>query len=121
MRHIAKNCPTRREKYKKRNNKRHHAHAVEYDEPPMKMIREKIEDYVLFSTFSGFVLPREETWLIDNGASKHMTCQRDILSSLTEKKFTRKLHLEMITSTLSKEWENPPTKLIQGQRTYFLS
>jgi hypothetical protein len=53
MGHIAKNCPARREEYKKRNNKRHHAHAVEDDEPPMKMIKEKIEDYVLFSALSG--------------------------------------------------------------------
>jgi hypothetical protein len=50
MGHIAKNCPARREEYKKRNNKRHHAHAVEDDEPPTKMIKEKIVDYVLFST-----------------------------------------------------------------------
>ena len=48
MGHIAKNCPARREEYKKRNNKRHHAHAVEYDDPPTKMIKEKIEDCVLF-------------------------------------------------------------------------
>jgi hypothetical protein len=47
MGHIAKNCPARREEYKKRNNKRHHAHAVKDDEPPTKMIKEKIEDYVL--------------------------------------------------------------------------
>jgi hypothetical protein len=36
MGYIAKNCPARREEYKKRN-KRHHAHAVE--EPPIKMIK----------------------------------------------------------------------------------
>ena len=60
--------------------------------------------------------PGEDTWLIDSGASKHMIGQRDILSSLTEKKFPQKVHLEMITSTLSKEWESPPTNLIQGHR-----
>jgi hypothetical protein len=64
-----------------------------------------------------------------------MTCQRDILSSLTEKNFPQKVTLgddyqypikgggestykldsgEMITNTLSKEGENPPTNLIQG-------
>jgi hypothetical protein len=51
------------------------------------MIKENIEDYVLFSALSGFVSPGEDTWLIDSGASKHMTGQRDILSSLTEKNF----------------------------------
>jgi hypothetical protein len=90
--------------------------VVEDDEPPTKMIKEKNEDYVLFSALSRSVSPGEDTLLIDSGASKHMTGQRDILSSLTEKNFPRKLHLEMITSTLSKEWESPPTNLIQGHR-----
>jgi hypothetical protein len=31
MGHIAKNCPARKEEYKKRNNKRHHDHVVEDD------------------------------------------------------------------------------------------
>jgi hypothetical protein len=57
MGHIAKNLPARREEYKKRNNKRHHAHAVENDEPPTKLTKEEIEDYVLFSALSGSVIP----------------------------------------------------------------
>jgi hypothetical protein len=72
MGHIAKNCPTRREEYKRRNNKIHHAHAAEDDEPPKKLTKEEIEDYVLFSTLSGYVTPGEDTWLIDSGAYKHM-------------------------------------------------
>ena len=43
MGHIARHCPARREEYK-RKNKRHHAHAVEYEEPPAKMLREQIKD-----------------------------------------------------------------------------
>jgi hypothetical protein len=93
MGHIAKNCLARREECKKRNNKRHHAHAVEDDEPPTKMIKEKIEDYVLFSALSRSVSPGEDTWLIDSGASKHMIGQRDILSSLTEKNYPQKVIL----------------------------
>jgi transposase InsO family protein len=89
---IARHCPARREEYK-RKNKRHHAHAVEYEEPPAKMIRERIEDYVLISTLSGSVSPGEDTWLIDSGASKHMTGQRDILSLFSEKKFSQKVTL----------------------------
>jgi hypothetical protein len=49
MGHIAKNYPSRREEYKKRNNKRHHAHAIEDDKPPTKLTKEEIESYVLFS------------------------------------------------------------------------
>jgi hypothetical protein len=73
MGHIAKNFPSRREEYNKRNKKRHHAHAIEYDEPPMKMIKENIEYYFLFSALSGSVLPGEDIGIIYSGASKHMT------------------------------------------------
>jgi hypothetical protein len=92
MGHIAKDCPAKREEYKKRN-KRHHAHIVEDEEPPSKMIKEQIEDYVLISALLRLVSPGEDTWLIDSGASKHMIGQRDILSSLTEKNFSQKVTL----------------------------
>jgi hypothetical protein len=52
------------------------------------MIKEQIEDYVLMSALSGSVSPGEDTWLIDSGASKHMTGQRDIISCLTEKELS---------------------------------
>jgi hypothetical protein len=62
MGHISKNCtPPRRKEYKKRNNKRYHAHAVEDDEPPTKLSKEEIEDYVLFSTLLGSMTPGEDT------------------------------------------------------------
>jgi hypothetical protein len=92
MGHIAKHCPARREEYK-RKNKRHHAHAVEDEEPPTKMIKERIEEYVLISSLSGSVSLGEDTWLINSGASKHMTGQRDIISFLSEKKFSHKVTL----------------------------
>jgi hypothetical protein len=39
------------------------------------------------------VSPGEDTWLIDSGASKHMSGQRDILSCLTKMKFPQKVTL----------------------------
>jgi hypothetical protein len=93
MGHIDKICPTRREEYKRRNNKRHRAHAAEDDEPPKKLTKEEIEYYVLFPTLLGSVTPREDTWLIDSGASKHMTGQKYILSSLIERDFPHKVSL----------------------------
>jgi hypothetical protein len=78
MGHIAKFCPIRREEYK-RKHKRHHAHVVEDEEPPTKMIREQIKDHVLISALSGSVTPGEDTWLINSGASKHMTRQKHSL------------------------------------------
>jgi hypothetical protein len=85
MGHIAKNCPTIREEYKKRNNKIHHAHVVEDYEPPNKLAKEDIEEYVLFFSLSGSVTCGEDTWLIDSGASKKMTVQKNIFSIIIEK------------------------------------
>jgi hypothetical protein len=93
MGYIAKNFRTRIQEYNKRNNKKHCAHAVEDDEPPTKMIKENIEDYVLIFSLSGLVSPSEDTWLIDSSASKNMEGQRDILSSLTNNKFPQKVTL----------------------------
>jgi hypothetical protein len=85
MGHIAKNCPARREEYKRRNKKIHHAHAVEDDEPPKKLSKEEIEEYVLFFALSGSMTLGEDTWPIDSSSSKHMKSQKNTLSSLIEK------------------------------------
>jgi hypothetical protein len=49
MGHIAKFCPAKREEYKIKQ-KRLHAHVVEDEEPPTKMMREEIKDHVLISS-----------------------------------------------------------------------
>ena len=98
--HIARNCPKKGQEYRKRinNNKRHHAHLADEEEeeegPPRKQAREEdAEEYVLFSALSGSVTPREETWLIYSGASKHMTGQNKTLSKLEENNFPQKVSL----------------------------
>jgi hypothetical protein len=88
MGHKANNCPVRKEEYK-RKHKRQHAHIAEDEEPPMKMIK----DHVLISSLSGSVSPGEDTWLIDSGASKHMTGKKNTLSCISEKKFSQKVTL----------------------------
>jgi hypothetical protein len=57
------------------------------------MIKEQIEDYVLILALLGSVPFGEDTWLIDSGASNHVTGQRDIISFLLEKKFSQKVTL----------------------------
>jgi hypothetical protein len=57
------------------------------------------------------VSPGEDTWLIDSGVSKHMTGQRDILSSLTEKNFPQIL-------TLGDDYQYPIKGV--GESTYKL-
>ena len=84
----------KKEEYKKRNyNKRHHAHIAEDEDeeeeeegPQRKQAREEdAKEYVLFSALSSSVTPREDTWLIDSGASNHMMGQNKILSKLEER------------------------------------
>ena len=93
----------KRQEYKKRNNnnKIHHAHLAEDEDeeeeeegPPRKQAREEdAEKYVLFSTLFGSITPGEDTWLIDSGASKHMTGHKKNLSRLEEKNSPQKVSL----------------------------
>ena len=79
--HYAKDCPKNRvHSHKKKGNKtRHHAHAVEDDEPCKKRTRYESEDsssedeYVLISALTGNITHGSDDWIIDSGASKHMT------------------------------------------------
>ena len=48
---------------------------------------------MLFSALSGSVTPGEETWLIDNGASKHMIGKKQTLLRLEEKNSPQKVSL----------------------------
>ena len=89
----------KREEYKKRNNyKRHHAPLAEDEDEEeeegghqRKQARDKdAEEYVLLSAFSGSVTPREDIWLIDSGASKHMTGQKKLYPNLKRIALLRK-------------------------------
>ena len=79
--HFAKDCPRnkRNSHKKKRNNRIHHAHATEDDEPSSKRNKQESDDsssdeeYVLISSLMGNITHGRNDWLIDNGASNHMT------------------------------------------------
>ena len=64
---------------KRSNKRRHHAHAAEDDEPSKKRTRYESEysssedEYVLISALIGNINFGSDDWLIDIGASKHMT------------------------------------------------
>jgi hypothetical protein len=45
----------------------------------------KEEAFLFISTLSGMVPTNDDTWLIDCGASRHMTEFRDLLTNLVEK------------------------------------
>ena len=63
------------------------------EESPKKLEKEEVEDYILFSTLFRSVTPRNDTWLIYSGASKHMTGQKKTLSSFEERYCPHKVSL----------------------------
>ena len=79
--HYARECPRNKNVSHKKNinKRRHHAHAIEDDEPSTKKTKYESEDsssdeeYVLISTLMGTITHGSNDWLIDRGASKHMT------------------------------------------------
>ena len=86
MGHIARNCPLLKDWIRKGKNKRHHPNVIEDDEPVQKRERkdDSYEEYVLISTLTGTVTHGNGTWLVDSGASKHMTGYKDSLTDLVE-------------------------------------
>ena len=48
---------------------------------------------MLFFALYGFVTPGEDTWLIDNGASKHVRRKKTTLSRLEENNSPHKVSL----------------------------
>ena len=98
MGHFARNCPKRQNK-KKSNKIRHHTHAAEDDEPYKKRTRYESEDssredeYVLIFALTGNITHGSDDWLIDSGASKHMTGFKESFVKLSEHESPHKVKL----------------------------
>jgi hypothetical protein len=110
--HFARDCPLIMEIKKKKGSKRHQAHTAEDDEPPKKVAKQdesSDEDYVFISALTGTVTHGSDTWLIDSGASKHMTGYEDSLSSLIHKDSPHKVKLVMTINIQSNVLEKLPT------------
>ena len=98
--HFAKDYPRNNinSHNKKGNKRRHHAHAVEDDEPSSKRTRYESEDsssedeYVLISSLMGNITNGSDDWLIDSGASKHMTGFKESFVRLSEHESPHKVN-----------------------------
>ena len=90
--HIARNCP--QQDPKKKSKRKFHAHAAE-EEVPSKKVKEESsdEEYVLISALTGSISLGNNTLLVDNGASKHMTGSEEALTSLVKKDSPHKVKL----------------------------
>jgi hypothetical protein len=87
--HFARDCWFRKKNPRKG---KHHASIAEDDESKRKQKsppneREKRKEYYLVSALSSLVFTGPKTWLLDNGASKHMTRYKEILSVFKTKSF----------------------------------
>ena len=84
-----------RDQIKKGRNKRHHANAAVDEEPVQKKERnnDSNDEYSLISALTGMVTHGNDTWLVDSGASMHMTGYKDNLSTLVEKESHQKVKL----------------------------
>jgi hypothetical protein len=95
MGHIAINYPNSKGQVRKGKYKIHHAHAAKDDEPDQERSKEddSSEECVLISALTGTVTHGSDTWLIDSGASKHMTYYNDYFSELVQKDSPQKVKL----------------------------
>jgi hypothetical protein len=79
-----------------KGGKRHRVHTTEDDEPPKKVAKEdesSDEECIFISALIGTVTHGSDIWLVDSGASKHMTCYKESLSNLTHKDSLHKVKL----------------------------
>jgi hypothetical protein len=96
MGHIARNCSLIQRPREKKGGKRHHVHTAKDDEPHNKVANEdesSDEGYVLISAVTGTVTHGSDIWLVDNGASQHMTGYKDSVSNITHKDSPHKVKL----------------------------
>ena len=99
--HFSRNCPMNKSssKNKKKSKRRHHSHTNEDDDPPRKRVKQESEDsssdeeYVLISALTGTVTHGRKHWLIDIGASKHMTGFKESFEKLSEHNSPHKVKL----------------------------
>jgi hypothetical protein len=87
--HYAFQCPHGKGKRK------HHAHATDTEEPTSqkKAKESKDEEYVFVSTLTGTITQGSDIWLVDSGASKHMTGFKSSLMKLIEKSSSLQVEL----------------------------
>jgi hypothetical protein len=83
LEHLARDCPLIKKVKERRKNKRHHVHIVEDDELVFKRERKEDsdEEYVLVAALTNSINYDDETWLLDSGASRHMTSFKDSFKS----------------------------------------
>ena len=117
MGHFAKDCRSK----KKGNFKgKHHASAAAGDEEPRKKTREssshqdKRKEYYLVLTLFLSLSNSVDTWLVESGASRHITAIRVFFHISETRASQYKWSLVMMQAMQSKEQAQSPFNLILG-------
>ena len=93
--HFTKDCRQPKRKFKRRFQ----ASATEEEEPKKKKNAkttkedEPRREYYLIFALSGSITNSANSWLVDSGASRHMTGNRGVLTSYRKKKLTTSVEL----------------------------
>ena len=81
-------------KKKKNSKRRHHAHTAKDDDPPRKRVKRESEyEYVLIFALTRTITHGSKDWIIDSGASKHMTCFEESFEKLSKHNSPHKVKL----------------------------
>jgi hypothetical protein len=88
--HYKSECP---ELAKKRKGKHHASTADVNDEEPSKKSKKENSDFFYFSALTGSTNDDDDMWIIDSGASRHMTGDHENITSVREKRISQKVEL----------------------------
>lgn len=86
--HMKKYCPSVQQNYRSDRRQKERATRVETEGRSPKRSRKTHStdaNYMLLSALSGMIQTSSDTWLIDSGASRHMTGYQKLLSNLEKK------------------------------------
>ena len=73
---------------------KHYASTTNEEDPRGSPSRqEKTKEYYLVSALTGSVNTRQDTWLVDSGASTHMTGYKEVLSDFRKKSCSAQVEL----------------------------
>ena len=90
--HFSKDCRGKKKgSFKK---EKHYASTAKEENPSDSPPRqEKRKEYYLVSALTGFVITSQDTWLVDSGASTHMTGYREVLLDFRKKSCSAQVEL----------------------------
>lgn len=104
----------------RKKNGKQHATTTDIDELPKKPKTEDsgTKDFFYFFALIASVADSDDLWLVDSGASRHMTGDRDNLTSLMRRRLSQKVELGDNNSYAVKGIGKTSTELESGENIH---